>query len=203
MAAGTAPIARVLIANERHERLQLLAGLVAGLGYLVVGPEVELSTIAAVTTREQPHVAVVGLGASSQHALDMIREIAREAVCPVIAVWAKDRAYVREAAKRGAFASIVDDDPEDLARAIDVTLYRFAEYQNLQEAFDRRAVIEQAKGILMARHGVSPDRAFEMLRAHSQQGGQKLADIARAVVDSHQLLVRSSAGSGSAEPRGT
>lgn len=38
--------------------------------------------------------------------------------------------------------------------SIDVTLQRFAEYNSLQGAFGRRATIEQAKGILMARHAV-------------------------------------------------
>jgi AmiR/NasT family two-component response regulator len=49
-------------------------------------------------------------------------------------------------------------------------------------------VIEQAKGILMARHCVDADRAFEMLRDHSQHNGRKLADVATSIVDSHLLL---------------
>jgi response regulator NasT len=103
---------------------------------------------------------------------------------------------VREAAKRGVFAYIVDTGPEELQNAIDITLQRFAEYQNLQGAFGRRALIEQAKGILMARHGINADRAFEMLRGHSQHNGHKLADVAAAIVDSHQLLMPSMAESG-------
>ena len=83
----------------------------------------------------------------------LIAEIVREAHCPVIALLsAKDPAYVHEAAKRGVFAYIVDTTPEELQSAIDITLQRFTEYHNLQGAFGRRAVIEQAKGILMARH---------------------------------------------------
>jgi response regulator NasT len=96
---------------------------------------------------------------------------------------------VKEAAKRGVFAYIVDTTPEELQSAIDVTLQRFAEYQNLQGAFGRRAVIEQAKGILMARHALNADNAFEMLRGHSQHNGQRLADVASAIVDSHLLLL--------------
>ena len=103
------------------------------------------------TAREHPDVALVGLGLSSEHALELIEKIVREAACPVIALLsAKDPAYVREAAKRGVFAYIVDTTPEELQSAIDITLQRFAEYHNLQGAFGRRAVIEQAKGILMA-----------------------------------------------------
>jgi AmiR/NasT family two-component response regulator len=102
---------------------------------------------------------------------------------------ARDPAYVREPAKRGIFAYIVDTTPEELQSAIDITLQRFTEYHGLQGAFGRRAVIEQAKGILMNRHAINADRAFEMLRDHSQHNGHKLADVAAAIIDSHLLFV--------------
>lgn len=181
---------RILIANERRDRLELLAQVVIGLGHEVIAREIDVREVAAVTAREHPDVALVGLGLSSEHALELISEIVREAFCPVIALLsAKDPAYVREAAKRGVFAYIVDTTPEELQSAIDITLQRFSEYQNLQGAFGRRALIEQAKGILMARHAINADKAFEMLREHSQHNGHKLADVASAVVDSHQLLM--------------
>jgi len=180
---------RVLIANERRDRLELLAEVVAGLGHEVIAREVEVKEVAAVTAREHPDVALVGLGLSSEHALDLIGEIVHEASCPVIALLtARDPAYVREAAKRGVFAYIVDTTPEELQSAIDITLQRFTEYHSLQGAFGRRAVIEQAKGILMARQGINGERAFEMLREHSQHNGRKLAEVAAAVVESHLLL---------------
>jgi len=145
--------------------------------------------VGAVTLRKRPDVALVGMGLDSTHALDLITEIVREAFCPVIALLSvKDPAYVREAAKRGVFAYIVDTTPEELQSAIDITLQRFAEYHSLQGAFGRRAIIEQAKGILMARHGVSAEQAFEMLRDHSQHNGHKVVDVAQAIVDSHLLL---------------
>jgi ANTAR domain len=59
----------------------------------------------------------------------------------------------------------------------------FAEYHNLQGAFGRRALIEQAKGILMACHAIGADQAFEMLRHHSQHNGCKLVDVAEAIVE--------------------
>jgi len=181
---------RVLIANERRDRLELLARVVDGLGHEVIAREIDAKEVGAVTARERPDVALVGLGLSSEHALDLISEIVREASCPVIALLkASDPAYVREAAKRGVFAYIVDTTPEELQSAIDITLQRFAEYYSLQGAFGRRAVIEQAKGILMARHSVNADKAFEMLRDHSQHNGRKLAEVAEAIVDSHLLLL--------------
>jgi len=181
---------RVLIANEKRDRLELLARVVIGLGHDVIAREIYVREVGSATAREQPDVAIVGLGISSEHALDLISEIVREASCPVIALLhANDPAYIHEAAKRGVFAYIIEGTPEELQSAIDITLQRFSEYQNLQGAFGRRAVIEQAKGILMARHALTADKAFAMLRDHSQHNGRKLADVAAAVVESHLLLL--------------
>jgi AmiR/NasT family two-component response regulator len=183
---------RVLIANERRDRLELLAQVVRELGHDVVAREVDVKEVGEATARERPDVALVGLGLDSEHALELISEIVHEASCPVIALLAtEDPAYVREAAKRGVFAYIVDTGSDELQSAIDITLQRFAEYHSLQGAFGRRAAIEQAKGILMARHGVNADRAFEMLRDHSQHSGHKLIAVAQAIVESHLLLLPS------------
>lgn len=52
----------------------------------------------------------------------------------------------------------------------------------LQEALESRALIEQAKGIVMARERCSADQAFEFLRQASQTSNRKLRDVAAAVV---------------------
>jgi AmiR/NasT family two-component response regulator len=187
---GHAAHLRVLIANEKRERLELLAQVVTGLGHEVVAREVHVQAVRAATAWERPDVALVGVGLDSAHSLELITEIVREAACPVIALLStKDPDYVHEAAKRGVFAYIVESSPEELQSTIDITLQRFAEYHSLQGAFGRRALIEQAKGILMARHGIDADRAFAMLREHSQHSGHKIVDVAQAVVESHLLLL--------------
>ena len=181
---------RVLIANERRDRLELLAQVVIGLGHDVIAREIEVTHVAALTAAEHPDVALVGLGESSRHALNLISEIVRGASCPVVAILnTDDPAYIHEAAKRGVFAYIVEGTPDELQSAIDITLQRFTEYHNLEGAFGRRAMIEQAKGILMARHSINADTAFERLRDHSQHNGRKLSDVAGAVVESHLLLL--------------
>jgi GAF domain-containing protein len=55
--------------------------------------------------------------------------------------------------------------------------------QQLQEALTSRAVIDQAKGILMATNGGSADDAFNVLRTRSQQENRKLRDLAQELVD--------------------
>src|SRR3954451_23916047 len=184
---------RVLIANERTDRLALVAPIVAALGHEVIAREIEVEDVGAVTARERPDVALVGLGESSQHALHLVEKIVHEAACPVIAlVHAPDPDFVKEASKRGVFAYVTDADPQDWQSSIDIVLRRFAEYHDLEGAFGRRAVTERAKGILMERHSVDDETAFEMLRDQSRSSNRKVIDIASAVVDGHSLLPKQS-----------
>ena len=180
---------RVLIANERRDRLALVAPIVAELGHEVIAREIDVTEVGAVTARERPDVALVGLGDSSDHALVLIEQIVREAACPVIALIHSPNAdFVREASKRGVFAYISDADALDWQSSIDIVLRRFTEYHDLEGAFGRRAVTERAKGILMERHSVDEQAAFTMLRDHSRSVNRRLVDVASAVVDGHALL---------------
>src|SRR5215207_7624329 len=132
---------RVLIANERKDRLALVAPIVAALGHEVIAREIDVEDVGPVTARERPDVALVGLGASSDHALGLIEKIVRETACPVIVlIHAPDPGFVKEASKRGVFAYISDGDATDWQSSIDIVLRRFAEYQDLQGAFGRRAL---------------------------------------------------------------
>jgi GAF domain-containing protein len=56
--------------------------------------------------------------------------------------------------------------------------------EQMQEAMLSRAVIEQAKGILMAERGCDEDTAFDLLRAASQRQNVKLREVAQRLVDS-------------------
>ena len=182
---------QVLIANERDDRLETITAIVEGMGHEVVGKRVDIAEVGPLSRSTGAEVALVGLGLDGEHALEQISAIVREAACPVIALLdIKDPRYVNEAAKRGVFAYVVldGDDAGELQAALDITLRRFAEFHNLQGAFGRRAIIEQAKGILMERNGIDADAAFALLKSRSQQSGQKLVDVATAVTQTYSLL---------------
>lgn len=189
MSASEVQSRRVLIAHDRYARFDRLADVVARLGHDAVMAPITTGDAADVIAREQPEIVVVALGSGSERGLELVSAFVREASSPVIAVVNdEDTDLVRETARRGVFACVVHDDAAELAGAIDVALQRFAEYRRLQEAFGRRAVIEQAKGILMERHAIDAEAAFTMLREHSQNRGRKLIDVAAWVVKSHRLL---------------
>ena len=180
---------RVLIADEQRGRLEEVAAVVNALGHEVVAQPLEVGEIADATRRERPDVAIVALGEETAHALELISEIVRQAACPVIAdIDAADRAFINEAARRGVFAYIRHGAPEDMADALDIVLRRYAEFRRLEGAFGRRVTIEQAKGILMERHGIDADAAFDRLRHHARSTNQTVLDVADAITRSHVLL---------------
>ena len=92
----------------------------------------------------------------------------------------------------GAVAAVeglcVDITSGRLAHDEDVVTALQTEVSQLRTAMASRATIEQAKGILMAIHGIDEQKAFELLRTHSQRDGRKLVDIAFAVTETHRLL---------------
>jgi response regulator NasT len=179
---------RVLIANERKDRLALVAPIVAALGHEVIAREIDVEDVGVVTARERLDVALVGLGESSDHALGLIEKIVQESACPVIALLhAPDAAFVKEASKRGVFAYITDADPTDWQNSIDIVLRRLPS-TTTSKALSGVAPSRSAKGILMERHSVDEATAFDMLRQQARSANRKLMDIASAVVDGQPLL---------------
>ena len=186
---GSTQHLRVLIANERQERLAVVEPLVSSLGHEVIAREIKADDVGDVTRRIQPDVALVGVGNDVPHALHLIDAIVKEAACPVIAILTgADDGFVREAAKLGVFAYIVDDDPATWQNMIEIVLRRFAEYQSLEGAFGRRAVIERAKGILMERHKIREDAAFSLIRDEARRSNRRVVDVAEALLGGHALL---------------
>ena len=62
------------------------------------------------------------------------------------------------------------------------------ELVGLKKRLESLAVIEQAKGMLMAREGCDPDEAFGMLRRASQRENEKVRAIAARIVTNASRL---------------
>jgi AmiR/NasT family two-component response regulator len=192
---------RVLIANQRADRLDLLARVVSGLGHDVIAREIDVSEVGAVTARERPDVALVGLGESSEHALELITEIVRGAFCPVIALLeAYDAEWVDEAAQRGVYAYIVDTRPEELQSAIDITLRRFSEFQEIQGAFERRTAEtlretaltqSRRRNVLELYDGVVQELAVAHLALELNRGDESRQAMLGALENAQAIVGRS------------
>jgi len=183
------PHLRVLIADEDQDRIAEIAAVISGLGHTVVARLLDVSDIADVTQREAPDVAVVGVDGQQSHALDLISAIVKQSACPVIAdIRADDDSFIEKAARRGIFAYVRHGERPEMEHAIDIVLNRYAEFRQLHGALRTGAIIEQAKGILMERHGIDADEAFAELRARARNTNQSILGVAQAVTLSYPLF---------------
>lgn len=80
-----------------------------------------------------------------------------------------------EPARRGERSEPMERLREELTAAREVV-------GQLQRALDSRVIIEQAKGVLVARHGVDPASAFARLRHAARSSGERLHELAHQVV---------------------
>jgi GAF domain-containing protein len=99
--------------------------------------------------------------------------------------------YAREP---GAFSEESLRNAERFARFAGVAVANMHAYQsarelsdNLQAALETRAVIDQAKGILVERYKLTPDQAFKLLAQASMATNRKLRDIAEQLVQTGEL----------------
>ena len=183
------PHLRVLIADQDQRRIAETADVVSGLGHTVVARLLDASEIAEATRRAAPDVAIVALDGAPSHALDLISAIVKQAACPVIAdIETDDDSFIENAARRGIFAYVKHGAKPEMERAIEIVLNRYAEFSRLHGALRTGAVIEQAKGILMERHGITADEAFAELRSRARNTNQAVFDVAKAVTVSYPLF---------------
>lgn len=83
-----------------------------------------------------------------------------------------------------------DDDGRSIASIFAahaaVALRAAQQQQQLSTVVETRDIMGQAKGILMARHGVDDAAAFAMLRAGSNRLNRKLREVAEQVIEQNQ-----------------
>jgi AmiR/NasT family two-component response regulator len=191
---------RVLVADENRDALRALAGVLGDLGHEVTPYAVSVTEAAQLISTEDPDLAIVVVHRDDEHALALIGEAVEYAEGPVVAqVPDADIEFLSRAAEAGISAFAESSDPESIQGTIEVAVRRHRENRELVEkvgqlenALERRATIERAKGILMERHNVGEQRAFELLRDHSRASGRRVIDVARSVVDGHALLPKRS-----------
>ena len=176
---------KVLVADERRKYLEPVSAAVDDLGHDVIAHEVSIATVGAATLEHRPDIAIVALHEDTEHALELISEIVDEAVCPVITL-ADDasRDFVAAAASRGVFAYIDSTNETEIQGAIDVALQRYHQFSELLRAFERRARIERAKGILMERHALGDREAFERIRQTARDARRPIMDVVDEVLAS-------------------
>ena len=183
---------RILVAeDETIIRLDLRA-LLEGAGFEVCAEARDGEEAVALARSELPDLAILDVKMPRLDGIEAARRILDERPIPVVMLTAYGQEeLVARAVEVGVFGYLVKPFREsDLLPAIQTARARHEELaalreeaESLADALAARKAIERAKGLLMAKEGLSEQDAFARLRKASQVSGRPLRVIAEAVVD--------------------
>jgi response regulator NasT len=186
------PALRILVAeDETIIRLDLRA-LLESAGFEVCAEARDGVEAVELARSAEPDLAVLDVKMPRLDGIEAARRILDERPIPIVMLTAYGQdELVSRAVEAGVFGYLVKPFREtDLLPAIRTATARHEELtalreeaESLAEALAARKSIERAKGLLMAKEGLSEHDAFARLRKASQVSGRPLRVIAEAVVD--------------------
>ncbi|MYN06495.1 ANTAR domain-containing response regulator [Pseudoduganella aquatica] len=145
----------------------------------------------------QPDMIIIDAESDARDVLEHIVIATRDERRPIVMFTEDDATSSMEAAMAaGVSAYIVAGlQAERIKPVLNVALARFKQEQKLLAELDdtrhklaERKVIDRAKGLLMTRHGMTEDAAYQKLRTMAMNKNLKLAEIAQRILDVEDLL---------------
>ncbi len=200
---GVAPIPRPSVFGETHPKLRILVAedetiirldlraLLEHAGFEVCAEARDGEEAVALARSERPDLALLDVKMPKLDGIEAAKQILHERPIPIVMLTAYGQdELVQRAAEAGVFGYLVKPFREqDLLPAIRTARARHEELaalreeaESLAEALAARKAIERAKGLLMAKEGLSEADAFGRLRKASQISGRPLKVVAEALI---------------------
>src|SRR5687767_11233417 len=182
---------RILIAEDETIIRLDLRDLLVRSGFEVVAEAKDGEEAVALARSEAPDLAILDVKMPRLDGIDAARRILDERAIPIVMLTAYGQEeLVARAVEAGVFGYLVKPFREsDLLPAIHTARARHEELaalreeaDSLAEALAARKAIERAKGLLMAKDGLTEADAFARLRRASQVSGKPLRVVAEALV---------------------
>jgi len=138
-----------------------------------------------------PDVLIVDAESGARDAIEHVVWATRDAPRPIVLFTDEhDPAHMREAVAAGVVAYVVAGlAPERVRPVIDVAIARFAHEQGLKtalaqanDALRERDVIDRAKALLIAKHGLDEPQAYARLRKTAMNQSITIAEVARRLL---------------------
>src|SRR5689334_19819374 len=174
-----------------------LAEQLARLGHEVVGQAATADEAMQLFRDRQPDVVLMDVRLDGVDGIDLAVQLLTERRVPMIVISAfSDPDLVRRAGEAGVFGYLVKPvEQGQLAAQLEVAVRRFREAEQLRLEKDQlaanletRKLVERAKGIFMRRLHLDEPEAHKRLQQESQKRRISLADLARKIIESEELL---------------
>lgn len=107
-----------------------------------------------------------------------------------------DRQFVDKAAEFGVLGYLVKPiDEKSLVPTIEIALKRLNDFKELRESvqnqekkLEERKLIEKAKGILISNNSITEEEAYKYLRTISMNKRKSMAEVARIIINTNDML---------------
>ena len=181
---------RVLIAEDEPIIRLDLRGALEAHGYEVCGEARDGVEAVELAESLEPDLVLMDVKMPRLDGIDAARRILERRGVPIVILTAFGQdELVERAVDIGVFGYLAKPfRVQDVTAALTAARVRHAEFaevklqaDSLREALEARKAIERAKGILMAKEGITEDEAFARLRRASQKSGRPMKLIADAV----------------------
>ena len=189
--AGEVADLRILVAEDETIIRLDLREILERAGFEVCAEARDGEEAVALAESEKPDLAILDVKMPRLDGIEAARRILTERPIPIVMLTAYgQQELVSRAVEAGVFGYLVKPFREtDLLPAIAAARARHEELsalreeaESLAEALATRKVVEQAKGLLMERDGLSEQDAFARLRRASQVSGKSMRVVAEALV---------------------
>jgi AmiR/NasT family two-component response regulator len=186
----------VLLANEDRDELEGLASLVEGAGHEVCALAISSAEAGDAIIEHRPSMAMILVEGDHEHALQLMVEIGSFADIPLVMLAREISDEILQAASEQDVVLLhLPGRPETVGQVISMAAERHQERRKLEKRvgeidgiLERRSTIEQAKGILMERHGIDAAEAFTQLRNHARSNQLRVVDVAASIITARDLL---------------
>lgn len=183
---------RIVVAeDEAIIRLDLVETLREE-GYEVVADTGRGDTAIELVREHKPDVAIFDIKMPGQDGLEAARAVSTEKICPVVMLTAfSQREVIEQARDAGALAYLVKPfQKTDLVPAIELAIGRFAELKllsgerdALDEQLQLRKLLDRAKGVLIDKHLMTEQAAFDFIQKSAMSSRSRMKDVAQKVID--------------------
>ena len=165
-------------------------------GYLVVGDVGDGQSAVNLARELRPDLVVMDIRMPEMDGITAAEILTREKVAPVVLLTAfSDDELIERAREAGVVTYLTKPwRSSDLKPAIEIALSRFQEFRamegrvkDLEDHLATRKVVEKAKGVLMAKHGISEQEAFRRIQKASMNNRKSMREIAEAILLAEEL----------------
>ena len=195
-APADAPAGEEALAAQAQRNAALRIGLLES-GYDIVASLPADIFLPERIAQIQPDMIIIDSESDARDVLEHIVIATRDEPRPIVLFTDdQDPARMDAAIDAGVSAYIVAGlQAERVKPVLDVALARFRREQRLLDELSDtrrqladRKLIERAKGVLMAKSGLSEDQAYQKLRSMAMNKKLKLVEVAQRILDVEDLL---------------